>query len=155
MSKMTTKAVTAACLLMLALPAMAYQKGDTLSDEISTALNIDPQKLTIVDFFASWCASCKKEIPMLDGMTLDEENVELIGVSTDKKLEKGQAFQKSLNIQFRVYDDTQQEVVAAFAPYGMPAIYFVKNGEVKAVHYGAMPKIDRVVQKEIDKLLAE
>ncbi|PID42606.1 MAG: hypothetical protein CSA52_01520 [Gammaproteobacteria bacterium] len=141
--------------LLSAQPVLAYQKGEKVDTEILQKLNIDPQKITVVDFFASWCTSCKKEIPILDAMPFDENKVELLGVSTDKKLEKGKAFQKRLNIQFRVYDDTSQEVVAAFAPFGMPAIYILKDGEVKNIHFGAMPKIDRIVQKDINKLLEE
>ncbi len=136
-------------------PALAYKKGEAVDPEILQKLNIDPKKVTIVDFFASWCTSCKKEIPILDAMELDETKVELLGVCTDKKIEKGKAFQKKLNIQFRVYDDTSQDVVAAFAPFGMPAVYLLKDGIVKIVHYGAIPKIDRVVQKDIKQLLAE
>lgn len=153
---MSTRIIIGLLLLVsvaVSTPAIAYQKGDKISPEVIQALNLDPEKLTIIDFFASWCSSCKKEIPMLDAMTLDESKVELLGVCTDKKLEKGKAFQEKLNIQFRVHNDTSQEVVSAFAPFGMPAIYFVKDGEVKEIRFGAIPKIDKVVQKDIDKLL--
>ncbi|MFT5594280.1 MAG: cytochrome c biogenesis protein CcmG/thiol:disulfide interchange protein DsbE [Oceanicoccus sp.] len=138
----------------LSAPVLSYQKGDVVDPEIIKTLNLDPNKLTIIDFFASWCASCKKEIPMLDAMELDESKVELLGVCTDKKIAKGKAFQEKLNIQFRVYNDNNQEIVSAFGPFGMPAIYFVQGGIIKQIHFGAMPKIDKIVQKDIDKILA-
>jgi cytochrome c biogenesis protein CcmG/thiol:disulfide interchange protein DsbE len=141
--------------ITISTPLLAYQKGDTVDPEIILALKLDPNKLTIVDFFASWCASCKKEIPMLDAMTLDERKVELLGVCTDKNLAKGKAFQEKLNIKFRVHNDNSQDVVSAFGPFGMPAIYLVQGGVVKGIHFGAMPKIDQIIQKDIDTLLAK
>jgi thiol-disulfide isomerase/thioredoxin len=136
-------------------PAFAYQKGDSIDSSILQTLSIDPDKVTVVNFFASWCASCKKEIPLLNKMDIDSSEVELLGVCTDKKLSKGKAFQEKLNVQYRVYDDTSQDVVAAFAPFGMPAIYFIKGGVVKQLRFGAIPKIDQHVETEINQLLAE
>ena len=135
--------------------AMAYQVGDTLDPEIAKTLALDPEKVTIVDFFASWCASCKKEIPLLDAMELDESRIELLGVCTDKDIDKGKAFQRKLNIEFRVHDDWTQDVVAAFAPFGMPALYFVHQNQVKKIHFGAMPAIDKIVQRDLERLLPE
>lgn len=139
--------------LLSPVSAGAYQVGDKVDEAILKALAVDPEKLTIVDFFASWCASCKKEIPLLDAMPIDAEKAELLGVCTDKDVKKGQAFQQDLNIQFRVYDDVKQDVVAAFAPFGMPAIYYVQHGVVKQVRFGAIPRIDQVVEKDIRALL--
>jgi hypothetical protein len=73
-------------------------------------------------------------------------------VCTDKKLKKGLAFQEKLNIKFRVFNDTTQDVVSAFSPFGMPALYFVQRGVVKKIHFGAMPNIDRIVAEDIEVL---
>ena len=65
------RALHALALLTLSVisPAShAYQVGDSVDPQLLKALNIDNQKITLVDFFASWCTSCKKELPELDGL---------------------------------------------------------------------------------------
>ncbi|HBR98651.1 MAG TPA: cytochrome C biogenesis protein [Gammaproteobacteria bacterium] len=139
--------------LLLASPsAWAYKQGDTVDPAILEKLALDPEKISVVDFFASWCVSCRKELPLLNAMTLDADTVELVGVSTDEELEQGLAFQQALDLRFRVYNDTAQEVVAAFAPIGMPALYYVQHGKVLGVHLGAVAKIDRVVTEDIARI---
>ena len=49
--------------LCLSLPAMAYQEGDALSQDVVKKLQLNNEELTIVDFFAEWCVSCRKELP--------------------------------------------------------------------------------------------
>ena len=79
----------------------------------------------MLDFFASWCVSCAKEIPEIHQFIEDDksEKVQVIGVGVDEELSDGKAFQKRLNISFPVYDDVDQQVVQAFGPIGMPALY--------------------------------
>ena len=112
--------------LMIATPqAFAYDVGDSLSPEITKKLNIQPGKVAVLDFFASWCVSCAKEIPEIHQFIEDDksEKVQVIGVGVDEELSDGKAFQKRLNISFPVYDDVDQQVVQAFGPIGMPALY--------------------------------
>ncbi|MCZ8498760.1 thioredoxin domain-containing protein [Vibrio lentus] len=47
--------------LCLSLP-LAYQKGDSLSPDVIEKLQLNKDELTIVDFFAEWCVSCR-ELP--------------------------------------------------------------------------------------------
>ncbi len=125
----------------------AYEKGDSISEEILKTLNIDSSKITVVDFFASWCVSCKHELPLVNKVysTLDKEKFEIIGVDTDKEVEKGKAFQKELELKFRVYTDDKQEVIKAFDPIGMPALYLIRDGKVIDSLTGAVDDIDKVL----------
>ena len=49
--------------LCLSLPALAYQEGDSLSPDVIEKLQLNKDELTIVDFFAEWCVSCREELP--------------------------------------------------------------------------------------------
>ncbi|NKQ40592.1 MAG: TlpA family protein disulfide reductase [Sulfurovum sp.] len=145
---MFKKILLLACVLMFT-NAHAYKKGDTISPSIAKTLRINPSKVTIIDFFASWCVSCKKELPLMSKLNkrINRSKVEILGVCTDKSLKKGKAFQKKVGINFRVYNDTKQKVISAFNPVGMPATYIVKGGKVLGVLMGAMSKKDRIVEK--------
>lgn len=152
LSKKTSQTVLLLAGMALASNAFAYKVGDKVDADVMQTLNIDKNKVTVVDFFASWCTSCKKELPLLNKMPIDKSKVQIIGVDTDKKLSKGQAFQKKLKITFPVYNDTNQTVVKKFAPFGMPALYYIKNGTVVKIRQGALPHIDKKVSKDLKKL---
>ncbi len=129
----------------------AYKIGDTLDPKIVEVLKLDPAKVTIVDFFASWCISCKKELPLINALhqQSDSAKVEILGVDTDKELEKAEAFQKEMGLKFRVYNDPSQEVIAAFDPIGMPACYIIKKGKVVDTILGAVSDIDKKLAQKL------
>ncbi len=145
-------------LLLLSVSLFAYTTNDTISKEMQQKLQLDANKITIVDFFASWCGSCKKEIPHISKVnkTLDPTKYEIIGIDVDKKLEEGLAFQKALkakgDLNFRVINDPENEIVKAFNPIGMPALYYIKNHRVLKVLYGAIDDIDDVILNDLKAL---
>ena len=145
-------------LLLLSVSLFAYTTNDTVSKEMQQKLQLDANKITIVDFFASWCGSCKKEIPHISKVneTLDQQKYEIIGVDVDKKLEEGLAFQKALkakgHLNFRVINDPDNEIVKAFNPIGMPSLYYIKNGRILKVLYGAIDDIDDVILNDLKTL---
>ena len=146
------KKILLVCVLMLS-SAHAYKVGDSIDANIAKTLKIDDSKITIVDFFASWCVSCKKELPLIDNLNkrIDKKKVEILGVGADKDIAKGLAFQKKLALNFRVHDDPSQKVIAAFNPIGMPAVYILKGGKVLDVIFGAVPNIDKELENLIKK----
>jgi len=56
---------------------------DFLGNEIN--LNDYHGKLVIINFWATWCAPCKKEMPMLQTMHLNKEEygIQIIGIAVD------------------------------------------------------------------------
>ncbi len=132
----------------------AYKIGDTVEPKITEMLKLDNSKVTVVDFFASWCVSCAKELPLVNKLhdDSDPKKVEILGVSTDEDISKGKAFQTKLGLKFRIYDDVKQEVIAAFDPIGMPACYIVKDGKVVDAILGAVDDIDKKLAKKIEGL---
>ena len=134
---------------------IAYDKGDSISDSIASHLGCNDDKVYVIDFFASWCGSCKKEIPLISraNTKIDSTKVEIIGVDVDKDVNKGIKFQNELknsnNLKFRVINDPQNLIISEFAPIGMPTLYYVKNKKVVAIVTGAVDNID---EKIIDDL---
>ena len=136
---------------------IAYDKGDTINDSIASYLGCNDDKVYIIDFFASWCGSCKKELPLISvaNTKIDSSKVEIIGVDVDKDVNAGIKFQNDLKnsnkLNFRVINDPQNLIISEFAPIGMPTLYYVKNKKVISIVTGAVDNID---EKIIDDLKA-
>jgi len=146
-------------ILLFSSLLFSYQKGDMVSKEIKEKLNIKDDKIYVIDFFASWCASCKREMPQLSSVNdaIDKSKIELIGIDVDEDLKKGQTFQKerreAKELNFRVVDDSKGEIVKLFEPVGMPALYIVKEGKIVDFLFGARDDIDTLllgVLKELE-----
>jgi len=128
-----------------------YQKGDTISSNIVKKLALQKDKIYIIDFFASWCESCKKELPLLIKVSkeIDRDKFELIGVDVDEDIKKAEEFQRELNIPFRVVNDPKNKIIEVFNPLGMPSLYLVKDGKVLNFLFGAVNDIDKVILDEL------
>jgi thiol-disulfide isomerase/thioredoxin len=81
--------------LLVSTLLFGYQKGDMVSPTISKKLDLKNDKIYIIDFFASWCGSCKEEMPLLikASQEMNKSKFELVGVNIDEELAKGEAFQ--------------------------------------------------------------
>lgn len=131
----------------------AYEIGDKIDEDLASKLNLG-KGISVVDFFASWCVSCKKELPLVNSLSekLNENEVKFIGIDTDEELNEGIAFQKELGLKFFVFNDTKQEVVSKFNPIGMPALYYIKDKKIIKKIFGAVNHIDKVIKKDIEDL---
>ena len=150
------KAAIASLLLLTNL--IAYNHGDTIDDSMAAHLGINSDKLYVVDFFASWCSSCKKELPLVSEINadLDASKVEIIGIDVDKDISKGIKFQEKLkgegHLNFRVINDPQNLIISEFQPIGMPTLYYIKNKKIVKVITGAVDGIDEVILHDIKEM---
>ena len=97
-------------------------------------LNDFEGNLVLLNFWATWCAPCKKEMPSLDKLLEKKElnNLKIfpINVGQDKN-EKALKFFKDLKIKnLEIYFDNPKTLAKKFGLRGIPtSILFNKNGE--------------------------
>ena len=141
-------------LALVAPPAQALDRGDKIPDAIAKKMNLDPNKISVIDFFASWCVSCRIELPEINELakTINDPQVAFIGVEVDEDLEVAKAFLEEMALDFPVVMDQSQEVISVFEPIGMPALYYVYNNQVLGVRFGALPHIGQVVVNDLKAL---
>lgn len=142
----------------VSLPALSLENGDSISPQTQAKIGLDNTKqVSIVDFFASWCVSCRIEVPLLSQLNtqIDQSKVEIIGVDVDEDPAEREAFLNELRqegLSFRVVNDQNQSVVDEFSPVGMPALYYVVDGKVIGARIGAIEHIDQVVAADLAEL---
>ena len=105
---------------------------DFLGNEIS--LKNYRGKLVIVNFWTTWCAPCKKEMPSLDRLYQDKnfKNLQVFAVNMERpNVLKTKKFFTDLNIQkLKIFFDPNLNFVKEFKLRGVPTTILInKNGE--------------------------
>lgn len=76
-------------------------------------------KLTLVDFSAPWCGPCRKMVPVLEQIQNEmPDSVKIVKVDTDKS----------------------PSLASEYGVFSLPSLLLFKDGEVKEVMVGLMPK---------------
>jgi thiol-disulfide isomerase/thioredoxin len=118
------------------------------------------EKLTVIDFWATWCKPCIKSIPKFVDMsdTLTSKGVQFLGISVDgpRNLSKVKPFAKSLGIDYPVLLDTDNTLMARLRVQAVPTLLIVNDDdEVVYFHEGYAPGEEKMIAAEINKLLKE
>ena len=113
-------------------------------------------KLIIVNFWATWCTPCKKEMPSLDSLYQDQsfKNLEVFAVNMEQpNLLKTKKFFSDLNIQkLQIFFDSNLNFVKAFKLRGVPTTILInKKGEEFARIIGEVNFQDKKFLKWLSK----
>jgi peroxiredoxin len=123
-------------------------------DDISgkpVALNSYRGDVILLDFWATWCAPCRKQIPGFIDLykRYKSRGVIVVGVSVDESPGPVKKFVKELHVNYPILlagarDDLQQ----AFGPPGFPTLYIIdRDGQIRSQHTGliSMEEVDRAI----------
>jgi thiol-disulfide isomerase/thioredoxin len=133
------------------LSLLALDIGDKIPQEIQNKLELKDNQLYVLDFFASWCKSCKKELPLIEKV-YEANATNIIAINVDKKKEDGEKLVAKLKLTFPVVYDEDKSLVKAFDPIGFPAIYYVKNNQILKVIVGAIDDIDEQIINDVKEM---
>ena len=104
------------------------------SDKKIVKLSDYKGNLVLLNFWASWCAPCKEEMPSLDALKGNSEldNIKIFPINIGKdSLKKSEQFFEDLNIKnLKIYFDNPTTLAKAFKLRGVPTtILFNKDGK--------------------------
>ena len=90
-------------------------------------------KIYILNFWATWCAPCKKEMPSLDKLHKND-NIEVFAINVEKKNKnKTKKFFKDLDIEnLSIYFDPELELTKSLSLRGLPTT-IILNQDKKEV----------------------
>ena len=113
-------------------------------------LNLDDYKgnLVILNFWATWCAPCKDEMPSLDLLSENSnlDNLKIFPINIGKDTyQKSVTFFKDLKIKnLEVYFDSPNTLAKKFKLRGLPTtIFFNKEGLEFARIIGSIDFVDK------------
>ncbi|MGI9461540.1 MAG: redoxin domain-containing protein [Alphaproteobacteria bacterium] len=115
------------------MPLMVFSSFD--GNHITTDDLLKPSSPMVLNVFASWCAPCIAEMPMLQSMQplLKEYNVRLIGINWQDKKNSARRFLQKYGDPFdSVIVDRNGKAMVDMGLVGVPETYVIdKNGVVR------------------------
>lgn len=113
-------------------------------------------KVVVVDFWASWCAPCKQEMPVLESLykRFKAQGLVIVGVSVDNDRANAQRFIREVGVSFPIVHDADHSVAGRFKPPKMPTSYVIdKTGKIRFIHGGYRSEDAQKLEQEITSLL--
>ena len=100
-------------------------------------------KIVILNFWASWCPPCQREVPDLQAVH-DEygpQGVVVLAVNQGEKLEDVGRFANNNGIHFAVWLDEDEWAGSIYGVRSIPTTYFIdREGVIRAVQFGTMTR---------------
>ena len=135
------------------LPDFSLQDLNGKQVKISDFIGEQP---VIIDFWATWCAPCLKELPKLDKMQKQfGDSLLVIAISTDKPRKKNEVKKhiKSQKFKFTTLLDTRGEARKLLNIKNIPFTLLIdKNGEIVYDHLGYNTGDEKHLEEQLMKL---
>ncbi len=108
-------------LFAAAVVALALAGVSNVSAEDSLDLTQYQGKVVVLDFWASWCAPCRRSFPWWNTMHAKyaEEGLVIIGVNLDNDPDSAQEFLEEFPADFEIYFDQNKQLARQFGVQAM------------------------------------
>lgn len=106
------------------------------------------EKPTLLVFWATWCPTCREEIPILNEWAEQFPDLQIVGVNVQEPLERVKPFAEKEGIHYPILLDREAEVAHQYGLVGIPAVILIAKGG-KILYYGfALPRnIERLIKE--------
>lgn len=117
------------------------------------------KKGVVLNFWATWCFPCRKEMPSLETLnkTYAERGLLVLGINIDKDGQSsGDAalFIQETGVTFPIAFDSDGRTAEAYAVHGLPVTYLIKpDGYIFYRVFGERDWMSEKVRAQVEKLL--
>ena len=161
------------CLVLLPLafaPALATSIGELrtgtpapqfqLSSSSGKPLSLTDLKgrIVLVNFWASWCGPCRKEMPLLEQLNRQyrSKGVTLVGVDVEPDSTAAIDWLKATPVSFPILFDVDSKVSKLYQVEGMPnTVILDRQGNVRYIHRGYNTGAENEYLDQIRALIRE
>jgi peroxiredoxin len=115
-------------------------------------------QVVMVNFWASWCAPCRVEMPHLNKLSdkYRSSGFTLLGVNVDDDPKNATSAAAKFGIRFPVLLDLEKQVVKLYAVASMPTTVLIdRDGRVRYVHRGYREGYEETYDQQVRALLKE
>ena len=115
-------------------------------------------KVTVVSFWASWCAPCRRELPLLEGLQrAGWGRVQVVAVNIDERENFRPLARRLASLALKVTHDDGNRVQEAYGVKGIPhTVVIGRDGRVLLVVLGySEDSIDEILEEVNGELAAK
>lgn len=145
----------------LSLSASADPAPDfTLPSSTGENVRLAEQRgqVVMLNFWASWCGPCRKEMPLLDEMSkrYGAAGFVLYGVNVEEDNTDAKKLIKQLGVTFPILYDTESKASSLYNVDAMPTTVLIdKKGEIRFVNRGYKEGDENKYRDQIRELIKE
>jgi peroxiredoxin len=152
-------------LIYLIMPFSVHAEGTgskapsfRLNDTYGTAVAMEDfaGKVVLLNFWATWCASCREELPEFDRLYAKyrHDGFMVIGISVDSSDDRVATFLRKTPVAFPIVVDRNGDIASAYRFSGLPAGYLIgRDGNIKKQFMGFSNDLLPQYEKDIIELL--
>ncbi len=161
-------ATVAALAVALALPVAVAAKGDpanalashklTRLDGSASNLSQYRGEVVVVNFWASWCAPCRKELPIMNRWndTWQRNGARVIAISVDSEAAKAKRFVEKAGLTMDVFHDGPGGLAQTLDLPSLPCTYLLdRSGRVLRVLQSSNPEDLASLERQVNTMLTE
>ena len=129
---------------------------ENLQNEEVSLEELKGDRLTIIDFWATWCKPCTKAMPKLNELyhQFKEDGLSVIGISCDgpRSISQVPAVAKSLGIDYHILKDIDCEVMNDYQFQVFPTLIMLdSDNDVVFVHEGFSSGDEKEIKDKIEE----
>ena len=98
-------------------------------------------KVVLLNFWASWCAECRPEMPVLERLhrELAPQGLAVVGINAREEREAVRRYARELGLTFPLVLDPDGKINAQYGVVGLPTTFLVGR-DGRAVAFGVGPR---------------
>jgi len=115
-------------------------------------------QVVMLNFWASWCAPCRQEMPLLENLYKKYKGLgfSLLGINVEQDSSKAARLLRGIKVSFPVLYDNTNKVSKLYKVSAMPTtIILDRDGNLRYLHQGYKPGYEKDYEKQVRALLRE
>ena len=115
-------------------------------------------EVVMINFWASWCAPCRQEMPLLDELYNQYQPMgfTILGVNVEEDSTQARKMLKDIPVNFPVLFDNASDVSKLYNVVAMPSTVLVdRDGNIRYLHQGYKPGYEESYQQQVRELIRE
>lgn len=143
------------------VPAIGTVAPDfTLRSSLGKNLKLSEYRgqVVMINFWATWCASCRQEMPELNRLheQYQRAGFVLLGVNVDDNPKAAQELSVQLGIRFPVLFDSAKQVSGRYDIDAMPSTLLIgRDGTLRYLHRGYRRGVEKEYEDKLRELLRQ
>ncbi len=113
--------------------------------------------VVVLNFWATWCAPCRAELPALEKVRAQyaERKIIIWGINQQEFIESVRGYAELYHLNFPLLLDSRAEVARAYHVNALPTTFFIdRGGIIRHIEIGG-PMSESFLQLQIGKMVEE